>query len=95
QKAEYAKKAICALDGYELFFTGPTFNEFAIETPLSADVVREALLEEQIIGGLPLETSYPEFADALLLCVTEQHSKKQIDRLVSLLKHIKLESELV
>ncbi|MCP4397653.1 MAG: aminomethyl-transferring glycine dehydrogenase subunit GcvPA, partial [bacterium] len=46
QKAEYAKKAICALDGYELFFTGPTFNEFAIETPLSADVVREALLEE-------------------------------------------------
>ena len=95
QKAQYAKKAICALDGYEALFDGPTFNEFTIKTPVAVDVVQEALLEQQMIGGLSLGQSYPEFADALLVCVTEQHSKEDIDRLVTALKQIKQESELM
>ena len=95
QKAEYAKKAICALDGYELLFDGPTFNEFAIKTPVAVDVIQESLLAQQMIGGLPLGQSYPEFDNALLFCVTEQHSKEEIDKLAAALKQIKQESELV
>jgi glycine cleavage system protein P-like pyridoxal-binding family len=48
-----------------------------------------------MIGGLNLTPYYPEFGEAMLLCVTEQHSKEDIDTLVRFLKTIEQESEVV
>ena len=95
QKTEYTKKAICALDGYELLFESPTFNEFAVKTPVSVDLINQTLLENKMIGGVNLQTYYPEQGEAMLLCVTEQHSKDEIDSFVNLLKTIKQESEVL
>ena len=44
------------------------------------------LLDAGIIGGLPLGPMYPELANGMLLCVTEQRSKADIDALVAALK---------
>ncbi|MBD3305002.1 aminomethyl-transferring glycine dehydrogenase subunit GcvPA [candidate division KSB3 bacterium] len=94
-KAEYAKKMITALDGYELLFSSPTFNEFAIKTPLTAELINQKLLEQKIIGGIDLTPFYPEFGDAMLFCVTEQHTKAEIDAFARCLKMIEQESEVV
>lgn len=94
-KAEYAKKAITSLDGYTLLFERPTFNEFAVKTPIAADIINQQLFEQRIIGGLDLKRYYPEFGDAMLFCVTEQQSKEQIDALVNVLKTVERESEVI
>ncbi len=86
--AEYAKREIAKLPGYELLFTRPTFNEFAVKTPISADDITHRLLDHKLIGGVNLTPYYPQFGHAMLLCVTEQHRKDDIDRLVRLLHEI-------
>ena len=95
QKAEYAKRAICALPGYELVFQGPTFNEFAVKTPLTVDLINPKLLEHKMIGGVNLQQFYPEFGEAMLFCVTEQHTKAEIDALANVLHTIERESEVL
>ena len=85
QLAEYAKRAIAQIPGYRLRFSRPTFNEFAVSAPRPADEILRRLLNENIIGGVNLTNFYPELGDALLICVTEQHRKEDIDRLVRLL----------
>ena len=46
-------------------------------------------MEQGIIGGLALNDLYPELGNALLLCVTEQRTKEEIDALVSVLESIR------
>jgi glycine dehydrogenase subunit 1 len=85
RKAAYAKEAITALPGYRLAFEGPTFNEFVVKTPRAPEEINRRLAEHGILGGAPLGRWYPELADCWLLCVTEQRTRPEIDRLVSLL----------
>ena len=94
-KSRICQKAICALDGYELLFDAPTFHEFAVKTPLAVDVIASKLLEHKVIGGVNLQPLYPEFGEAMLFCVTEQHTKTDIDMLVNLLHTIERESEVL
>ena len=85
--ASYLKQQLASKPGYKLLFTGPTFNEFAIEVPGQAAAWRDRLAEQGILAGIPLQPLYPERfgPGALLLCATELHTKSDIDRLVSLL----------
>ncbi|HWO02545.1 MAG TPA: aminomethyl-transferring glycine dehydrogenase subunit GcvPA [Blastocatellia bacterium] len=85
QKAHYAAKAIAKLDGFELGFSAPFFNEFVVRTPRAASDVAERLLQERIIGGIALESYYPDMSDSLLVCVTETAKKESIDNLVDAL----------
>lgn len=86
QKAAYAAKAISELDGYSLLFSAPRFNEFVVKTPVPATEIMEKLLSQNIIAGLPLSNYYPDMTHALLICVTEQNTKADIDQLVAALK---------
>ena len=89
QKAHYAASQIAALDGYELKFTAPYFNEFVIRTPRPASEILKRLLEKQIVGGLALDRYYPDLRDSLLMCVTETVSKSAIDNLVTALSTLR------
>ena len=61
-------------------FDGPFFNEFVVRTPGSGpEAINAALLEKNIIGGVPLERFYPELKGAMLLCVTEMNRREQMD----------------
>ena len=83
QKAEYAAKKIDAIDGFEIAFSAPKFNEFVVRGPRAATEILERLrTENDIIGGLALSKYYPERADEFLVSVTETNSKEQIDLLV-------------
>ena len=63
-----------------LQFNGPFFNEFVVKANgAGASKVNEALLGEQIIGGLELDRFYPELAGATLLCCTEMSKRQHMD----------------
>jgi glycine dehydrogenase subunit 1 len=66
-------------------FTGPTFNEFVLETPKPAgDLIRQ-LSAQRLIPGIDLGRFSPERSHQLLMCVTEMNSRDDIDRLCSAL----------
>ncbi|MGI6566101.1 MAG: aminomethyl-transferring glycine dehydrogenase subunit GcvPA [Firmicutes bacterium] len=91
QKAHYTAEQIAALPGWELLFEGPYYHEFAVKAPVPWSKVNEALLNEGIIGGLPLGRMYPhrpEWQDAILFCVTEARTVGEIQHLVQVLKGV-------
>jgi glycine dehydrogenase subunit 1 len=84
QKAAYAARKIGELEGFEMAFSAPKFNEFVVRCPVPASNVLDRLRTEHgIIGGLPLSKYYPERENDLLICVTETASREQIDRLAA------------
>ena len=63
-----------------LRFDAPFFNEFVARTNgKSPDAINQGLLEQKIIGGLPLGRFYPELDGCVLLCATEMSKREQMD----------------
>jgi len=93
QKAHYAASEIAKLPGYALAFPDrPFFKEFVVKTPANPARINEHLLAQGIVGGLPLGAHFPDMADAMLLCVTEQRTKDDIDALVAALASFRMET---
>jgi glycine dehydrogenase subunit 1 len=88
RKAHYAAREIAALDGFGLRFSSPYFNEFVITTPLPGREVRDRLVDDGLVAGVPLDRYYPELDNALLVAVTETATREKIDRLVAGLRSI-------
>ncbi len=87
QKAHYAASEIVKLPGYALAYPDvPFFKEFVIQTPSDPAAINDALLAQGIIGGLPLGPYYDGMTNAMLLCVTEQRTREEIDALVQALR---------
>lgn len=87
-KTEYLKKKLSEITGTKLLFSGPTFNEFALQLPKPAAEVLEKLKLKKIFGGVDLSQYYPEFKNVLLLCATEMIKKEEMDSLAQELKNI-------
>lgn len=86
QKAHYAASEIAKIDGYSLAFPDkPFFKEFVIRTPHNPDSINKRLMDRGIIGGLSLAEYYPGIGNAMLVAVTEQRTREEIDALVAAL----------
>lgn len=83
QKAHYALDKM-GNAGIKRVFAAPFYNEFAVRLS-DFGKAKEKLIESNIIPGLDISRFYPEMENTMLICITEMHSKKQIDNLVSLL----------
>jgi len=84
QKAAYAARKISEIDGIEIAFSAPKFNEFVVRTSKPAEEILNRLRGENgIIGGLPLSRYYTGRPNEFLVCVTETMKKEQIDDLVA------------
>jgi len=78
-KASYLDSTLRS-KGAKRLFTGPSFNEFAVALPASAEETNAKLLGKRIIGGLSLAKWYPELGEgASLWCATELTTKVQMD----------------
>lgn len=86
QKAHYAVEKISSIKGFKVRFSAPFFNEFVISCPKPAETILETLKKNGIIGGLPLSRFFPEMKNEILICVTENNSKDEIDALVKALR---------
>src|SRR5690606_3557870 len=90
-KAHYLRSELLKLDGIESpFGEASYFNEFAIRVKGSADAASQLLthLESQgVLGGIDLGQFEPQLAGTILLAVTEQHTREDLDRLIELIKN--------
>jgi glycine dehydrogenase subunit 1 len=87
-KAHYALRAImkdASSAGVRAGFGGRFFNEFVIRGLRDATGVRDRLLDDHVVAGVPLGAEYPELRDALLIAVTELNTAQEIDRFAAAL----------
>lgn len=87
QRSYYAAQQFAAIDGIRApYFASPFFREFLVnfdDTGKTVSQINATLLERGIFGGKDLTSEFPEFGNSCLYCVTEVHTKEDIDRLVS------------
>ncbi|WP_252502960.1 aminomethyl-transferring glycine dehydrogenase subunit GcvPA [Sporosarcina sp. Marseille-Q4943] len=80
-KTAYAKSAF-EKAGFEVKYGGAHFNEIVVALQKPVKEVNAKLLEKGIIGGYDLGLTYPELSNHVLIAVTEQRTKEEIDALV-------------
>lgn len=80
-KTAYAKSAF-EKAGFEVKYDGVHFNEIVVALNKPVKEVNAKLLEKGIIGGYDLGLTYPELSNHVLVAVTEQRTKEEIDALV-------------
>jgi glycine dehydrogenase subunit 1 len=89
-KARYLEQALLKLPGYSRGFTEAAFfNEFCVRVRGgSAARVIERAEAQGIVAGFDLGRVDPAHADKLLIAVTENHRRADLDRLVSVLSEV-------
>ncbi len=87
-KANYAYEILSAIPGVGVLSHGPFFNEFVLSLPRSAQAINQELLKDKIIGGYALGQDYPDMDNMLLVAVTEEKSKQEIDDFASRLEAV-------
>ncbi|MGB9111157.1 MAG: hypothetical protein WCF24_00335, partial [Acidimicrobiales bacterium] len=77
----YCLESLCTIDGVEPAVGASFVREFAIRTPLDAEVVIERLLDEGYLAGIALREGFEgsDLEGALLVAVTERRTKTEID----------------
>ncbi len=88
QRAHALASAIAELPGFSLPVSGAFFNEFVVKCPMPVDTLLDKLRAAGILGGVKLETWYPEYKDCMLVAVTEVNSPAEIEYYVSTLKSL-------
>jgi glycine dehydrogenase subunit 1 len=89
QRTHYARETLAALDGVSKLHDRPVVREFALRLDVDGrDAVTRVLdrcAEAGVNAGFALGREYEEFADGLLVAITELRSRADIDRLASVL----------
>lgn len=81
-KSEYLKEQLSTIKGVSICNTQPTFNEFVIRTPLSADDLLAKLSDKGFYAGINLSALYENRNNEVLISVTEKRTKEEMDSLV-------------
>jgi glycine dehydrogenase subunit 1 len=91
-KAKYAMQLLAKIEGVKApLFDAAHFKEFTVNfdaAKVTVGEIHENLLKKGVHGGKDLTREFPELGETALYCVTEVHSKKEIDRLAETLRNI-------
>lgn len=90
-RSHYAARQLSKLSGIRPVFPSAHFKEFVInfdKTEKSVMEINKTLLQHKIFGGKDLTKEFPELGQSALYCVTEVHTKDDIDCLVKTLKEV-------
>jgi glycine dehydrogenase subunit 1 len=89
QRTHYARETLSALDGVHKLHDRPVVREFALRLDVggrgSVSRVVERCAAAGINAGYALGRSYEEYPDGLLVAITEQRSRAEIDRFAEVL----------
>ena len=80
--AHYLAEQLVATGKCTMAHDKPFFNEFAVKTSVPAQQILEKLLENGILGGVRIAD------DTLLVCVTEQRTKAEMDKFAEIVSNI-------
>lgn len=78
--AHYLAEKLVATGKCTMAYGKPFFNEFAVKTSVPVTKVLDALVAEGILGGVRIDD------DTLLVCVTEQRTKAEMDKMVGIIE---------
>jgi glycine dehydrogenase subunit 1 len=91
-KTQYAMRQLSQLDGINSpVFQAQHFKDFTVnfdDTGLQTKEIDRRLLEKGIQGGKDLSSEHTQLGNTSLYCVTEIHTKEEIDRLVATLEEV-------
>jgi glycine dehydrogenase subunit 1 len=89
-KSRYAMKRLSEIEGIETpVFKSSHFQEFTVSFgDRDVETINRRLLANNVHGGKDLSKEFPELGETALYCVTEVHSKQDIDKLIATIKHV-------
>jgi len=85
EKAHYLADRIAAIDGFDLPFSGPFFNEFVVRVPGDAGDLHGELLEAGYLVEPPDSLRVYGVENGLRIAVTERRTREELDRFVEAL----------
>jgi glycine dehydrogenase subunit 1 len=85
QRAHYARETLAAIDGVSKLHDRPVVREFALKIDADVGRVVERCAEAGVNAGFALRRAYDEYPDGLLVAITEQRSRADIDRFATVL----------
>lgn len=92
QKSHYAMKRLSEIKGIEVpIFNSAHFEEFTANVDGTGKTVRQvnkALLKYGIVGGKDISTEFHDLGSTAIYCVTEIHTKEDIDKLAAALEEV-------
>jgi glycine dehydrogenase subunit 1 len=92
QRSRYAMLRLSKVRGVKCpAFNAAHFKEFVVNFDATGKTVAEinrALLKHKIFGGKDLTKEFPELGNCALYCITEIHTKDDIDRLDDALRKV-------
>jgi glycine dehydrogenase subunit 1 len=84
ERAHYLQAGLSRVSGITPGFTGPFFHEFVLRITGGASAFASAMRSHGIDPGVPLGRFSPEWADLLLVAVTEMNSPADLDAYIDL-----------
>ena len=85
QRTAYARDRLTGLPGVRALHDQPVVREFALTLDAPVDRVIERCAAAGVNPGYALGRDYPDHPDGLLVAITEQRSRADIDRLADVL----------
>lgn len=85
QRTHYGRETLTAVDGVEALHEQPVVREFALRVDAPVDRVIARCQDAGINPGFALGREYEEYEDGLLVALTEQRTKADVDRLAEVL----------
>jgi glycine dehydrogenase subunit 1 len=85
QRTAYARERLAALPGVELLHSRHVVREFAVTLDAPVDAVVSRCQDAGVHPGYRLGRDYPEYDNGLLVAITEQRTRADIDRLAEVL----------
>ena len=80
-KAVYFANLLCKIPGVAMKYDGQFFHEFVTTLPVESQKVVDALANEGILAGLPVE-------GGILWCVTEKVTREDIERAAKIIEEV-------
>lgn len=91
QRSQYAVRKLSEIKGVKApLFKSFYFKEFVVDfndTGATVSDINEFLLRHNIFGGKDLSKEFPDLGNCALYCVTEVHTKENINRLFQIFKN--------
>jgi glycine dehydrogenase subunit 1 len=90
-RSHYAARRLAQVDGIGVLFPRGFFKEFVVAfhgTGKTVAEVNRTLRERGIFGGKDLSRDFPDLGQSALYCVTEVHSREDLDRLANAVEEV-------
>jgi len=85
KRSHYAAARLNKIKGVKApYLLSAFYKEFVVnfdDSGVPVSEINKALLDQGIMGGLDISKMFPELGNSALFCITEIHSKEDIDRL--------------